>query len=131
MGMRTSRWTASSNSSGWVSSRETAVSEWFCQVCNKDLKNHERYCKHIEEDHIPCSEPGCTFSGPEYAMEVHKLKHVRGDDGTAILESPEELKAWIAVRKSNFPSKQNLKRKTEKRERRMQMGALFEDDEPK
>jgi len=41
------------------------------------------------------------------------------------------LKAWLAVRQANFPSKQNLKRKAEKRDRRIQMGALFEDNEPK
>jgi len=130
MGIRASRWTSSAKSR-WSASREIGVSEWFCQVCNKDLKTHEKYSRHVEEDHIPCSEPGCTFSGPEFAMEAHKLKHIRGPDGSAILESPEELKAWIAVRKANFPSRGNLKRKLEKEERRMQCGALLEDDAPK
>ena len=104
-------------------------SPWFCNVCNKDLWNEEKYNTHVQDDHIPCPEEGCTFSGPEFVMAVHKLKHVKAADGSSVTDSPEELAAWRSMRKANFPSKGNLKRKAELEEKRRQSGAL--PDPPK
>eukprot|EP00438_Fugacium_kawagutii_P014364 Skav221704 [mRNA] locus=scaffold542:6352:7305:- [translate_table: standard] len=104
-------------------------SPWFCNVCNKDLWNEDKYKMHVQDDHIPCPEEGCTFSGPEFVMAVHKLKHVKAADGKIVTDSPEELAAWRSMRKTNFPSKGNLKRKAEMEEKRRQSGAL--PDPPK
>ncbi|CAK0890731.1 unnamed protein product, partial [Prorocentrum cordatum] len=108
--------------------REKAPSEFFCNVCNKDLKRRERYEEHIKEDHIPCTEPGCTFSGPEHSMAAHRLSHSKAADGKSVLESPEEIKAWIAGRRANFPSKANAEKKALQEERRMMSGALMDED---
>lgn len=62
-------------------------------------------------------------------MAVHKLKHVKAADGSSVTDSPEELAAWRSMRKANFPSKGNLKRKAELEEKRRQSGAL--PDPPK
>lgn len=105
-----------------------APSRWFCQVCNKDLKRQDRYEKHVEEDHVKCPEPDCKFSGPEHVLAVHKLKHVKAADGMNVTDSPEEVNAWINMRKHSFPSKGNVKKKAEHEEKRRQSGAL--PDEP-
>ncbi|CAE7270551.1 Nufip1 [Symbiodinium sp. CCMP2456] len=104
-------------------------SRWFCHVCNKDFWNQEKYDSHVADEHIPCPEEGCNFSGPEHVMAVHKLKHVKAADGSSVTDSPEELTAWRAMRKANFPSKGNLQRKIELEEKRRLSGALA--DPPK
>ncbi|CAK9045831.1 Streptococcal surface protein A (Adhesin SspS) [Durusdinium trenchii] len=67
--------------------------------------------------------------GPEFVMAVHRLKHVKAADGSSVTDSPEELAAWKAMRKANFPSKGNLQRKAEMEEKRRLSGAL--PDPPK
>jgi len=104
-------------------------SEWFCNVCNKDLRRQEKYEQHIREDHIPCGEPGCSFAGPDFVLEAHRLKHLAGADGKSIVESPEEIKAWRAARQRGFPSKENMDRKEVLQEKRRRLGALPEDEE--
>ncbi|CAE8619878.1 unnamed protein product [Polarella glacialis] len=73
--------------------RDGVVSEWFCQVCNKDLWKQDKYERHIAEDHVRCPEPGCNYSGPEHVLAVHKLKHVQAADGKSVTDSPEEVQA--------------------------------------
>ncbi|CAK9045816.1 Nuclear fragile X mental retardation-interacting protein 1 (Nuclear FMRP-interacting protein 1) [Durusdinium trenchii] len=117
--------------SRFTSRRNMAVthSKWFCNLCNKDFWNEEKYNIHVQDDHIPCPEDGCSFSGPEFVMAVHRLKHVKAADGSSVTDSPEELAAWKAMRKANFPSKGNLQRKAEMEEKRRLSGAL--PDPPK
>ena len=62
-------------------------------------------------------------------MVVHKLKHVKAADGSNVTDSPEELAAWRAMRKTNYPSKNNLQKKMELEEKRRLSGAL--PDPPK
>ena len=88
-------------------------SQWFCNMCNKDFWNQDRYDMHVKDDHIPCPEEGCSFSGPEFVMAVHRLKHVQAADGRSVTDSPEELEAWKQMRKANFPSKGNMQRKAD------------------
>lgn len=102
------------------------LSEWFCHVCNKDCKQEEKYKEHVEETHVQCPEPGCTYSAPAFVLHLHALKHVKTADGQSVCDSPEELAAWVALRKSNFPSRANLQRKDERDQRREQLGALPE-----
>ena len=39
----------------------TAMSQYFCEVCDKDLKTEENMKQHFKE-HIPCAFPGCKFN---------------------------------------------------------------------
>ncbi|CAK9022178.1 unnamed protein product [Durusdinium trenchii] len=73
--------------------------------------------------------PPAVPKGPEFVMAVHRLKHVKAADGSSVTDSPEELAAWKAMRKANFPSKGNLQRKAEMEEKRRLSGAL--PDPPK
>lgn len=104
-------------------------SPWFCNVCNKDFWSEDKYKMHVQDDHIPCPEEGCTFSGPEFVMAVHKLKHVKAADGSSVTDSPEELAAWRSMRRANFPSRGNMQRKADLEEKRRLSGAL--PDPPK
>ena len=106
-----------------------APSPWFCHVCNKDFWHQDKYNSHVADEHITCPEDGCTFSGPEHVMAVHKLKHVKAADGSNVTDSPEELAAWRAMRQANYPSKGNMQRKMEMEEKRRLSGALL--DPPK
>jgi len=105
------------------------VSEWFCQVCNRECKTKEGYEEHIEFAHVRCSEPGCTWSGPETSLAAHGLKHVKAADGKSVVESPEELKAWRNARKRNFPCPATEQRKIDEYEKRRLSGAL-DDAQP-
>lgn len=102
------------------------MSQWFCQVCNRECKTRERYEEHVADFHVKCDEPGCNWSGPEASLAVHKFKHVKAADGSSVVDSPEEQRAWIAARRGNFPCPATLKRKREAEERRRQSGALEE-----
>jgi hypothetical protein len=59
-------------------------------------------------------------------MAAHRLKHVKAADGSSVVESPEELRLWVASRKRNFPCPANEKRKAEEDDRRRRSGALEE-----
>lgn len=91
----------------------------------------ERYKQHVEEDHVRCTEPGCSFSGPELALAAHRLKHMRTADGQSVVDSPEEIEAWRVLRRANWPSKANLDKKFDLEGRRQQRGALSNEPPPK
>jgi len=106
---------------------ESDLARWFCHVCNKDCRRRDNYERHIAEDHIQCSEPGCKFSGPEQAMVFHKLKHVKTQDGVSAADSPAEIRLWIESRRSKFPCRKNAQRKRELETQNRLLGALPED----
>lgn len=107
------------------------ASQWFCNLCNKDLKQEERYNWHMEHDHVSCTEPGCSWRGPEFALVAHRLKHVVSADGQSVVDSPEEIQAWRKLRRANWPSKSNLEKKSDVEGRRQQLGALSNEQSPK
>lgn len=122
-------WQGRSGSSSWrpgLRAKPIFMSEWFCQVCNKECRTQDRYQEHVAEMHLPCGEPGCNFSGPEHVLPAHRLRHVKASDGSSLVESPQEVQAWIAARRNNFPSEATQSRKAEEREKRRQSGALEE-----
>jgi len=112
-----------------LSKRDLAIGEWFCHVCNKDLKREDKYKRHCEEMHIRCPEPGCSFSGPEFAMAAHRLTHAKAADGSVSADSEQENRAWVAARRRNFPSRRNMERKATAEEQREQLGALPDEGE--
>lgn len=102
------------------------MSEWFCQLCNRECRTKDAYDAHVSEFHVRCGEPGCDWSGPETSLDAHRLKHVKAADGKSVTDSPAELRAWQAARKRNFPCEATEKRKAEEQQRRQQSGALEE-----
>ncbi|XP_053990229.1 uncharacterized protein LOC128882602 isoform X2 [Hylaeus volcanicus] len=81
----------------------------YCDICDKDFYSKERYDTHIENDHFPCGFPGCNYSAPLAVLNVHKLKHIKGENKNNILDDPLEIKKWIDARQRNFPKKTNEK----------------------
>lgn len=75
---------------------------FFCTPCSKPFDCEEELEIHIAETHVLCTHPGCTFSGREDLVRAHKVKHAIGE------ESPEEVAAWIAMRRHRFPKKRVL-----------------------
>jgi hypothetical protein len=47
---------------------------------------------------VVCTYPGCAFSAREDVVRAHRVKH-------EVADSPEEIEAWIAMRKFKFPRK--------------------------
>ena len=74
-------------------------SEFFCESCSKGFDCEEDYDIHVAEDHVTCPHPGCGFSGREEVVRAHKVRHAVNAD------SPEEIEAWIAMRRHKFPRK--------------------------
>ena len=56
---------------------------------------------------MTCSHPGCGFSAREEVVRAHKLKH------SVNMDSPEEIEAWLAMRRSKFPRKNALEKSTD------------------
>lgn len=105
------------------------LSEWFCQVCNKECWRQEKYEEHVREKHVTCPEPGCGYSAPSFIMSVHKWKHIKGSAGESLLDDPAEIDKWRASRRANFPSKPNLERKEKEKQALERQGALPENNE--
>ena len=73
--------------------------DFFCDSCSKGFECEEDYDIHVAEDHVTCSHPGCGFNAREEVVRAHKLKHAVNVD------SPEEIEAWLAMRRNKFPRK--------------------------
>lgn len=73
--------------------------EFYCDSCSKGFECEEDFDIHVAEDHVTCSHPGCGFSAREEVVRAHKVKH------SVNMDSPEELDAWIAMRRNKFPRK--------------------------
>ena len=73
--------------------------DFYCDSCTKGFECEEDYDIHVAEDHVTCSHPGCGFSAREEVVRAHKLKHAVN------MDTPEEIDAWIAMRRNKFPRK--------------------------
>ncbi|KAI8984525.1 hypothetical protein BDF20DRAFT_860386 [Mycotypha africana] len=105
--------------------------------CNKWLKSSTAIAQH-EKLHIKC--PSCDFMCLPSVMAEHeevyhgkinedKKKKPPKADGIVPpnapkIETPEELEAWIAARKKNWPTKANLERKQQEEAERIAKGEL-------
>ncbi|AFZ80955.1 hypothetical protein BEWA_003630 [Theileria equi strain WA] len=80
-------------------------SMWECLFCNLTFKNKTEHDDHIQESHVECEHEGCNYSAPLDIMEVHRLKHIKNENGESILDSVEETRRWIRNRKRRHPSR--------------------------
>ncbi|UKK02460.2 hypothetical protein MACK_002553 [Theileria orientalis] len=74
-----------------------------CGVCNLFFKNNWQLQEHINDTHIKCNHEDCSFNGPLEILEIHKLKHIKNENGESVIDSKEETMKWINSRKSKFP----------------------------
>ncbi|EAN31500.1 Zinc-finger of C2H2 type family protein [Theileria parva strain Muguga] len=74
----------------------------ICDVCNVYFNNEKQLLDHINDLHITCNYENCNFSAPLSILEIHKLKHVKNEEGKTI-DSKDEIKKWINSRIKNFP----------------------------
>ncbi|BAM42387.1 uncharacterized protein TOT_040000754 [Theileria orientalis strain Shintoku] len=74
-----------------------------CGVCNLFFKNNWQLQEHISDTHIKCNHEDCSFNGPLEILEIHKLKHIKNENGESLIDSKEETMKWINSRKSKFP----------------------------
>ena len=73
--------------------------DFFCESCSKGFDCEEEMDIHVAETHVICTHPGCSFSGREEVVRAHKVKHA------VVTDSPEEIAAWIAMRRHKYPKK--------------------------
>uniref|UniRef100_A0A0G4FMF1 C3H1-type domain-containing protein n=1 Tax=Chromera velia CCMP2878 TaxID=1169474 RepID=A0A0G4FMF1_9ALVE len=85
--------------------------EFYCTTCDKSFRSQEKLDNHKIDQHVPCDEPGCSYSAPLEILALHALRHVKGNDDKVVLENPEEIEKWRLARKANFPTRaQNQRR---------------------
>ncbi|KAI9487653.1 MAG: hypothetical protein EXX96DRAFT_554115 [Benjaminiella poitrasii] len=104
--------------------------------CNRWLKSAQAVLQH-EKLHIKC--PECDFMCLPSALQEHEETHHGKEkkapkkpsrpDGIVPpnaprIDTPEDLAAWIAARKKNWPSQANVERKTKEEEEKRARGEL-------
>jgi len=99
----------------------TAMSQYFCEVCDKDLKTEENMKQHFKE-HIPCAFPGCKFNAHFLVIEKHiRMAHGNGI-GVISLETEEDIRKWREERRKNFPTKRKIEEKKNNEKARLLRG---------
>ncbi|XP_060518966.1 FMR1-interacting protein NUFIP1-like [Cylas formicarius] len=102
-------------------------SNFCCDTCEKHFFTTEHYNKHMSE-HVTCNLDGCTFTAHEKIVE----KHVRMQHATGLYEkirnvnSPEDIAKWIEERKKNYPNRENILRRSNEQQIRMEKGGRIE-----
>ncbi|KAH0488119.1 MAG: uncharacterized protein KVP18_001153 [Porospora cf. gigantea A] len=76
--------------------------EHHCNVCSRSFHSERGLEAHIEAEHVPCDEEGCSFTAPARYMIFHAMKHVRDRQGR-LPDDPEVVNEWIARRRARFP----------------------------
>mmetsp|Transcript_67899 Transcript_67899/g.159776 ORF Transcript_67899/g.159776 Transcript_67899/m.159776 type:complete len:214 (-) Transcript_67899:231-872(-) len=84
---------------------------FVCDACDKEFSTERLYQAHINS-HVVCPTPGCGFAALRAIVTEHRESAHTSLKKTN-LESAEEIQAWIAARKKNWPSKANVERKEE------------------
>ena len=104
---------------------KVAQAKFRCEVCDKDYNNETFYQKHVQ-GHTNCDTQGCTFVGSKSAVLVHQLRvhNPRYSEAFKLLESPEGLSKYLEQRKKNFPTKDNVKRKDEDLQLKIERGEI-------
>jgi len=108
-----------------------------CKTCEKTFKHRNQLKAHLSM-HEVCGYKGCTFSAIPKVLKSHREKEhfdsagksslgAKAKAAAASLESAEEVRAYIAERRANYPTEANLKRKLEVDGKRQELGQLEPD----
>ncbi|CAG2111163.1 unnamed protein product [Medioppia subpectinata] len=93
-----------------------------CDTCCRWFTSQELYDQHIAE-HIMCGLDECTFRAHPKVIESHqRMQHFCFKDKTLVkrfmsLESEEDIKKWREERRRHFPTKDNIEKKADMREK--------------
>ncbi|XP_067007836.2 FMR1-interacting protein NUFIP1 isoform X2 [Anabrus simplex] len=114
--------------------KKTEVSEtedeFYCVTCDRQFKSAELLTIH-EAEHETCGRDGCTFTAHPKVV----AKHIEVQHNTGLykkignLDTPEAIAQWIADRKKNFPTRENIERKKLEKEEKFKRGERLADNE--
>jgi len=104
-----------------------------CKNCQKVFKQPSQLAAHLSM-HQVCGHDGCTFSAiPKVLKEHREQVHFKSQNKSpskkkvVCLESEEEIKAYLAERRANYPSGENVRKKRELENKRKAIGQLEPD----
>ena len=109
-----------------------------CLACQRTFKHPSQLQAHLSMHQI-CGYKGCTFSAIPKVLKEHREEvHVKGSEkskASAVVsaarsaETEEEIRAYLAERRANYPTGENLRLKREREETRQTLGQLDPDGE--
>ena len=101
-----------------------------CKNCQRTFKHKSQLAAHLSTHQI-CGYKGCTFSATEKVLKEHRERvhfktkpQASAPKPAASPEDEEELRAYLAERRANYPTRENLKRKLEEEQKRSELGQL-------
>ncbi|KAL1490633.1 hypothetical protein ABEB36_013294 [Hypothenemus hampei] len=110
-----------------VSNSEDDACQFSCDTCERDFYTKDQFDMHMSE-HRTCNLDGCTFTAHEKIIEKHiRMQHSTGIyDRIRKLDKPEDILKWIAERKKNYPSKENVEKRYKVQEELLKKGVRLE-----
>jgi len=98
---------------------------FFCDACERDFQQHSQFQEHIKS-HVQCSAPGCAFSASKVVVQEHVERLHSVNRKPVVLESPEELSAYIQERKKKYPTDTNIAKKQEEEDAKRSQGGIMD-----
>lgn len=84
-------------------------------------------------EHRTCNLDGCTFTAHEKIIEKHiRMQHATGlYDKIRNVSTPEDVRKWIAERKRNYPSRENIEKRYKLQEEILKRGVRISKNDNK
>ncbi|KAJ3407213.1 hypothetical protein CcCBS67573_g02113 [Chytriomyces confervae] len=102
----------------------TPLHPTFCSYCNLDFGTEASLNQHTKLKHVACN--FCLFQAERDVLDAHVQSMHPGKliPRTKSNEDPAEVSAWIAARRSKYPTEANIEKKKQEKQEKLGSGML-------